>query len=69
MICTICKTRFAPFPKEDFDFVGEECTKEKPDYLGRVNGIYARSKKAIIKRSKIYHNNDPGTCSEHGCCA
>lgn len=64
MICRNCGIRFAPFPKEDFDFVGMQYTKENPDAKGRVNGFYAKNDTAELRRMETWENNEEGNC---GC--
>ena len=50
MICPICKTRFADYPKED--------------YTINKNGIIAKSKEAHERRMKVFENNEERFCSD-----
>lgn len=50
MICPICKTRFADFPKEDYNI--------------NKKGIIAKSKEAHERRMKVFENNEERFCSD-----
>jgi len=55
MICSVCKTRFAGFPDEDFIL-------DLPAPPGK--GIIARSKEAYERRMKVFWSNEERFCSE-----
>ena len=50
MICPICHTRFADYPKEDYTINKE--------------GIIAKIKEAHERRMKVFENNEERFCSE-----
>lgn len=57
MICKDCDIRFAPLPKEDWEFV--------PFYdKTRINGFYPKHKDSEKKRLEVFNSNEVGSC---GC--
>jgi len=48
MICTVCETRFAPFPPEDFEITSSR--------------VFPKNPQAREKRSQIFESDEPGIC-------
>ena len=63
MICKLCGTRYAPFPKEDWDFT-PVFFRDFPDKDGRLNGFYPKTDEAIRRREIVFNNDKKGYC---GC--
>lgn len=57
MICKKCGYRYAPFPKEDFDFI------EKHDAIyGKVVDIVPKNENAEKKRKEVFQSDEYSIC-------
>jgi len=58
MICRNCGDKYAPFPKEDFNYV------EIHNHLGLHVHFEPKNKKAEERRKRVFDSNTKGFCSE-----